>query len=543
VLSVANMTGPTVDSFLPSTSNTEIQLKIRESIGLSVLDQEALLQQIATQTGQSITVLRKVLKEEVQAHILQLTKTEDPTDSRWYFEFETFWVARYGSIIKYIVDWQEWVMWDTYVFKPVSEESIEKIIITWLDSHNQIRNLNKINLAIRCLKATWNTELKDYDADPNIINIGNGFLNLKTKVLIPHIVDNRPTHLSLRHAPAKFVALPFLESFKTPFWDKMRETYPVALARIEWFFRAVIFRRMDDELSLFIVGPRGSGKGTTLNMFELMFGDSICSSGFNDIGEGFGLAPLTGHLLNMDKEMNIEKLFPKTVRNFKTITGQDGNVQVNPKGKAQYKYNFIPFFFVNASNQLGKLPGTDIDAFLRRVFYAELNVRFKRDNSFKNSLKDEVDIIFSELVYIGYAPFFTKNQDLQPFIDDAKEFWDRWSNPIRIAVEFLFERSKGIDQLPCEIVWDAIGEALVDLNYGGFSENSIKTNATACLKRLGIKKCHSMDKYYYRPIQFKDPKKAEYYKDEDENVPKRIEKIDKNKLDEFTIMQHLDESE
>ena len=402
------------------------------------------------------------------------------------------------------------------VLKSIPEESVEKIIIIWLDSHNQLRTINKINLAMRSLKATWNTTLKDYDADPNIINVGNGFLNLETKTLEPHLIDNKPTHLSLRHAPAKFIEMTELTKLNTPFWDKMRQTYLVAVARIEWFFRAVIFRRMDNELALFIVGPRGSGKGTILNMFELMFGDSICSSGFNDIGEGFGLAPLTGHLLNMDKEMNIEKIAPKTVRNFKTITGQDGKVQVNPKGKAQYDYDFKPFFFVNASNQLGKLPGTDIDAFLRRVFYAELNMRFKRDNSFKNSLKDEVDIIFSELVYIGYSPFFTKNQDIQPFIDDNKEFWDRWSNPIRIAVEFLFEKSDGIDQLNAEVVWDAVSETLVDLNYGGFSENSIKANTTACLKRLGIKKCHSAEKYYYRPIQFKDETKGQYYKEDDE---------------------------
>ena len=114
---MANMTIPPIGGLTNTSTNTEIQLKLREGLGLSVLDQETFLHHIADQTSQSITTLRKAFKELLQAQMKATAEEEglSSEDNKWYFEFENFWISRYGALIKYVVDWQEWVMWDTFV--------------------------------------------------------------------------------------------------------------------------------------------------------------------------------------------------------------------------------------------------------------------------------------------------------------------------------------------------------------------------------------------------------------------------------------------
>jgi hypothetical protein len=93
------MTIPSMGPLSTTSSNSEIQLKLREGLTLSVLDQESFLQQIGDMTGQKITVLRKAFKELLQAQ-MKATAEEDglsTEDQKWYFEFETFWISRYGS--------------------------------------------------------------------------------------------------------------------------------------------------------------------------------------------------------------------------------------------------------------------------------------------------------------------------------------------------------------------------------------------------------------------------------------------------------------
>jgi hypothetical protein len=446
---------------------------------------------------------------------------EDPeADSKWYLQLESFWEGHFEEKIKYIQDWTQWVKYNGKYFEPMADSEIERLFFEWFDKNGIKRSLQALELAKRTIKSRWHSDLKDYDADLDLRNIRNGILNVRTKLLFPHSSD----YLSLR-----YVDVEYLENWTgetdfyigekkffhfetwTPGWDSMWTQYPTAMAKFEWFQRTQLTNHMEDELSLFCVGPRGSGKGTVANFVAKFYGNALSYQGLHLLGTQFGRAALISKLGNMDKELSIVRWDSNMIRYFKTITGQDGQVDVEIKQKTAFDHEFIPFFFEAFANQFPPLPSTDIAAVFRRTLIIEFDKKFARDNSFKANILNEVNIIFTEFINIGYTPYFPKGYDLDIFIKENAALWDKWANPTRMIIESLFVRDEGTLSMERTTIVDNVLQKMDEMGYKLPSERVLIGQITTVLKRMNILKTHSNKIEYYRPIRFKNPDQQDQY--------------------------------
>ena len=434
-------------------------------------------------------------------------------DFEWYHDFLFFWQKNYAPVCRWVTDWTQYVYYSpTGIYLPISMARVDEIIFNWMDQTKVVRTLTRLSLAHKSIQANQHfcANLKDFDADLNIRNLTNGLLNLTTKKLTKHTA----TYLSLRQADVEFQ--PNHIDDETPCWISMWHKFPKAMAYIEWHNRAIIYNNMNDRLSLWLVGPRGAGKGSVLDVMDAWYHNESSFKPFEEIGESFGMEPLLGQMQNIVKEGNPIRLTTTTVTRFKTITGRDGTISVNRKGRPAVNYRFIPFFFSNAYNLLPSLPPNDIDAFLDRCIIAEFDQRSIQDPTFKDRLQLEKHIIFTQLVMIGYTPFFAKQMVVwkngEPTVMLHHDYWikvnhllwDKWSNPVRSAIEFLFERDPGTQRIPVDDVTDLVTNQLTDDGTSVPADKQLKPLITKALAFLGIRKSHTGSNYYYAPIRLKN---------------------------------------
>lgn len=474
---------------------------------------KGLLKQYRIMNASEFTALSKKYYKQLKIE----AKANEPVGEEWYLQFDVFWEENYAKTTLLVVDWDKWVVYENGFFKPLkTDDPINKIVFDWLDVHQIKASAQKYHLAKKRIAANWYVELSMFDADLNIRNVKNGLLSLDTLELKPHTYD----YLSLRQADVNYLEPE--ELLPTPCWNQMRATYPIEIQKIEWFIRCIIYNNMTDEKALYIVGVKRSGKGTVCNVVTKMFPPTIASKQSMElIGTPFGLAPMAGKNLNIDKEGFIGKLNSYAVKYYKSITGMDGELLVNPKGSPQFNYDFVPFFFIVATNQLYRLPPTDVSAFFSRGFIAVFDHQQKKPNAqFKMDILLEVDSIFSKLVHQLYEPFpvfykriWGREFDLDEWVEEVKELWEQWAEPIDMLCRKHFTRAEGLDRMNVEDVAVIVEDLLLAGGYGVPQNHALKAQITKSLKRQNIKRAKSNTLYYYQPITIKDPDILEEWRD------------------------------
>jgi hypothetical protein len=346
----------------------------------------------------------------------------------------------------------------------------------------------------------------------------------------------------------------------TPCWSEIKATFPEAMVHVEWFMRRMIYNNMDERLSLWLVGPRGAGKGTVLDLIKELFRDEYCTQPIENLGDPFGLSPLVGKKVNVHADGDPKT--PRSLSNFRMITGGDKTLTVNVKGVRQFDHIFDPFHFISAYNQLFRLPEMDIEAFVDRVLFGVFDKKIRQDPSFKKRLLLEKDIIFSNLVQEGYAPFVYAEPTHETFIAENINIWDTWANPVRRIVEDLYEcaidangnRMVG-EEMDCEDVYEDVYAKLVDQGVRAYPEinHRLKAEVTKAFKKLFIYKSKSGGDYTYNPVRYKDKdaqkeKEATYTKSEKvtsfngSEIPKPKTEFEKN-LERIRAEGELDGTE
>jgi len=412
----------------------------------------------------------------------------------------------------WITEWNNWVRYNNGIFEKIDNLEFNKILFDWLDIKEINSSTQKVNLAKTRIISNQYVTLDMFDADSNIRNVMNGLLQLSTLTIIPHT----PSYLSLYQASVNYLAP--TELLPTPCWDIMRKKYPIEIQKVEWFVRNIIYNDMSNEVGMFIVGVNRSGKGSTIGLISAMFSGSLTSyQSLESLANNFGLAPLVSKNLNLDSEGTITRLKALAVKYFKTIVGRDGRITVNSKNKQQFDYEFNPFFFIAAMNQLYKLPPTDVAAFFARCFIIIFSKReLKPDPTFKGRLRLEADSVFSKLAQAGTEPlseFYEKVWGtpfiLDEYCDEMKNIWESWSSSIEIVCNSIFVKDEGVNRLPVEEVIETIKEELTDKGYPIPKEHTIKSQITVALKKMKIYKQKSGDIFYYRPIRYIDSIEAQ----------------------------------
>ena len=455
-------------------------------------------------------------------------KKEPKEDKPWYFLFEEYWEENFAADNYWIVDWEKWVQYTPEgYFVSVPEEEFKDVVYKWLDAHDLTSSITKRNIVKDRIVSEGYKLFADFKGDLNIRNCKNGLLHLDDLTLHPHTNQ----YLNLYQCNANYLTPEELQP--TPCWDQLRAKYPIEIQKVEWYLRCILYNKMENEVSLFIVGVNRSSKGSTLGMIKEMFPPQITShQSFELFGEDFGLAPLLGKNLNLDNEGTITKLKAEAVKYWKAIVGRDGIITVNSKHAIQVDNDFDPFFFLFAMNQLYRLPPTDLAAFFVRCFIVVFSTReMNPDPTFKDRLKLEVDSIFSKLIQQGYEPlqpFYERvwghPYDVDTYTNEMKTLWDAWSNSINIVCISLFVKDEGDRRMEVEEVLGLVMEGLGDRGYPMPKDQVIKMQTTKALKKMGILRQKSGEDNYYRPIRLiEDFTTTAIQRKLDENIVRRAE--------------------
>jgi phage/plasmid-associated DNA primase len=455
--------------------------------------------------------------------------TQDTDSPTWYLDFEAWWTMQhYDAQYLYIFETESWVRYDTGVFKPYPLPELERVIIDYLDGHDLVRSATKLNLAVRSLQGIQGRHLAQFDADPAAICVLNGIVVLDGVRYTPdgeepvrvQLISHRAERLFLIQLQVEFHADPA----PTPYWDKVRGSYFYELFRLERFVQAVIRRDVDNELMCWIYGPTNSGKGTVLNVVDAIFGDAVAHKPVEKLGDAFGLSGLIGKLLNLVKEGNITWLNSETVRWLKTIVGKDGRQEINIKRIPQFEYCFSHLFFITASNQLPRLPSTDVKAWFRRCWLIAFDHTQRADPAMKTAILAEASDIFSELLLLPYTPL--RPRDIEAFWQANKATWEGSSDPVRRIVSQHFRRSDdGIEKLQAQDVVTYVEEQMLAEGYGLPSHQYLTAAVTNTLAGLHVGKVRSHNLLYYCPLACRDHEIASPDLDEEDRSPAPLDRL------------------
>lgn len=264
-----------------------------------------------------------------------------------------------------------WYMYENGVYTPKSKEQMQSIIMTMLEDAELYdhKTRTKAGDKLACFAALI-PEGFDPDADPDIINMKNGLLNMKTLELSPHT----PEYASLSQLPFDFDM-----SADCQRWQKFITEVTIGdtdHARIlKQFAGYCLTSATHHHKALILVGSGRNGKSVFSEILTELLGPRNTSSlTMDQINERFGIAGLYGKKLNVIEEVKEDYYESEILK--KIISG--GNVNAEVKNQ-QDKLDFCPtakhLFCVNT---LPRLSDTSEGAFDRLMIVPFLQ-RFGRD--------------------------------------------------------------------------------------------------------------------------------------------------------------------
>ena len=267
--------------------------------------------------------------------------------------------------------------------------------------------------AIRC-------DLKNFNNDPNLVNLGNGVLNLTTSELLNHNSSNRFTY----QIRASYLTDP--SEISCPTFDQFCRTSldgdPMKRQLLLEFIGYICLDSNAGKCALFLKGQPNSGKSVALEFITSLFDDEVISNiQLHDLGDKFGRAELAGKKLNSAGEIAGRALHDISV--FKSITGSD---RIEAEFKQKDHFRFVPQCkFLFSGNTLPHTSESDAtNAFINRIRVLMFNQSIppeEQDKCLGDKLWAERDAIVTlalqaaqKLIERNYE--FTRPEDSRQFL-------------------------------------------------------------------------------------------------------------------------------
>ena len=230
-------------------------------------------------------------------------------------------------------------IYDNLQAETIIKEQTEKLIPN-CTSHNRSEVINKI-------KAQTFTDLEKFDADPNLITVLNGILNLETLELEPH----NPNHLSRVLLPVEYHKPEhddIEENLKdTLFWKYLKSSFTVNGKFRQEDFETVleiiaspIVKRHVDEKAFMFLGNGENGKSVCLGYIKSILGENNVSAiSLQKLTENkFMASNLSGKSANIFPDL--EEYDLKNPSIIKAITTNEG---IEVERKYQQGFTLHPF--------------------------------------------------------------------------------------------------------------------------------------------------------------------------------------------------------
>jgi putative DNA primase/helicase len=152
-------------------------------------------------------------------------------------------------------------------------EGLLKIQATLLAWHTQSQNASRLNATVSLLTTRLTLALTQLDADPWLLNVANGTIDLRTATLLPHARE----HYLTQQTPVEWD-----ETATCPTWDGfLRGAMGGDLALVLYLARAVGYSLTGlttEQCLFFCYGLGRNGKSTFLTAIKNAMGDYACAA-------------------------------------------------------------------------------------------------------------------------------------------------------------------------------------------------------------------------------------------------------------------------
>ncbi|MFC2314345.1 MAG: phage/plasmid primase, P4 family [Selenomonas massiliensis] len=349
---------------------------------------------------------------------------------------------------------------EKYLFH-VEDDRIRKGAKERINYLMKLKNYGKMDACLKIARNFFQASVNDFDAEPFILNVQNGIVDLKTGVLYPHDRAAMCTRITRAEYRPELIG-------KESLWartvaqiipDEEERTY------LQKWAGYLLTGSTREEKFLFLYGRGGSGKGTFINTIARMLGDyadtvdiEVFLSSRND-GHGGGanaspeIAKLAGIRTATANETPIGRRMNEA--KIKTMTGRD---DITARFLYGQQFTFSPAVkFVLSSNYVPAVHDASDEGIRRRLVIAPFMQDYgeDRDDTLKDHLhtKEEFAACLAWCVDgclkwqkegLGKPPrrflqqmgmFYADSDTLQQFIDEMCITGDGGGKPLRVPVK------------------------------------------------------------------------------------------------------------
>ncbi len=347
-------------------------------------------------------------------------------------------VAAFGDQLRHVVAWRRWLIWDGTRWaaditgqahrwaKQVARGGL--LWASWIDDDDVRKKTESVAKALESsrgvagiltLAATEQTVALDpavLDADPYLLNVANGVLDLRTREVLPH---DPAAHLT------KVANAAFRLDAQAPIWEGfVAQILPDAEVRafVQRYLGYALLGEVKEHVLAVFHGAGANGKSTLIGAVDYVLGDYALTPDAELLAERSGdfhptsAASLLGARLAIIQEFDQgRRLAEGTV---KRLTGGD---PIAARRMREDFWEFTPSHtFVLATNHRPQVRGTD-EGIWRRIRLVPFDVVIPerdRDPDLPDRLKAEADGILLWLV-AGYTDWHTNGLAEPQAVKDA----------------------------------------------------------------------------------------------------------------------------
>lgn len=286
--------------------------------------------------------------------------------------------------------------------------------------------------------------------NPDLVIVGNGIYNRKTKTLLPYTPDFVFTSkIATNYNPR--ARSPSIKGWEVESWlldlfDGNRELYQLALQLLNAVVRGESLGKM-----FWFVGAGGTGKGTLQELIINLVGrQNIASIKITDldINNRFALAQAIGKQAIIGDDVQAGAVIKDTSKLFSLVGGD--TISVEKKGKDAYS-TFIKTVVIQSTNEMPKVKG-DYQAIRRRMVILPFAKRFEGmpNRSIKTDYIKRAEVleyVLKLVIDLDYKEFISPKVS-QDLLDDYQQELD----PVLVFAQELFDSPQS-SFFPNDFVW------------------------------------------------------------------------------------------
>lgn len=260
-------------------------------------------------------------------------------------------------------------VYDNGVYRNNGEAIIRKDANALLDKNTSTHYINEVVNYVACSTYIFPEQINQ---DPYLINLKNGFYNLREKRLIPHT----PEIFSVTQIPVEYdpkADCPLIKKFVSEIVE------PKNVAVLQELVGYCLWKDYHIQKAFMFIGEGKNGKSTFIKLLYSFLGsENVSSVALQELEQSFAKASLYGKMANLYPDISNKAL--TQTGTFKALTGGDS---ISAEFKFKDRFNFINFAKLIFS--CNKIPETRdfTTAFFRRWIIINFPYKFEGRNDDK----------------------------------------------------------------------------------------------------------------------------------------------------------------